>query len=183
MILSQKSLNIIFKSLVEQYCVVYYKLEVLRVHYSVLIGFLEILDNLGGKSDVAKIASTQGLELDDLLPILEASEILNLVSVQSGDVSITEQGHLFIAASPKVRKKLLRNILINLELYKQLIDLIKESEKGYIRKEDFLEHFHNANLNLIAEDDNLNDFDWVIEWGRQSLILNYDANTETITLR
>jgi NitT/TauT family transport system ATP-binding protein len=158
-------------------------LEVLRVHYSVLIGFLEILDNLGGKSDVANIASTQGLELDDILPMLEAGEMLNLVSVQSGDVSITEQGHLFIAASPKVRKKLLRHILVNLDLFKQLIDLINESEKGYIRKEDFLEHFQHTNLNFITEDNGLNDFDWVIEWGRQSLILQYDANNETIALR
>ncbi len=158
-------------------------MDILRVHYSVLIGFLEILDNLGGKSDVAKIASTQGLELDDLLPILESGEILDLVSVQSGDVSITEKGHLFIAASPKVQKTLLRKILINLEIFKQVIDLIKDSEKGYIRKEDFLEHFHNTNLNFNSDDNSLNDFDWIVEWGRQALILNYDANTETIILR
>ena len=159
------------------------KPQILRVHYSILIGFLEILDNLGGKSDVAKIASTQGLELDDLLPMLESGEMLNLVSVQSGDVSITEQGHLFIAASPKIRKKLLRSILVNLDLFKQLIDLIKDTEKGYIRKDEFLENFHNTNLNFHTEDNGLNDFDWVIEWGRQALIINYDANTETITLR
>ncbi len=158
-------------------------MEILRVHYSVFIGFLEILDNLGGKSDVAKIASTQGLELDDLLPMLESGEILNLVFVQSGDVSITEQGHLFIAASPKIRKKLLRSILVNLDLFKQLIDLIKDSEKGYVKKDDFLEYFRNTNLNFLTNDSSLNDFDWIIEWGRQSLILNYDANTETITLR
>ena len=74
------------------------------------VGFLEVLDDLGGKSDVAEIASKQGLELDYLLPILESGEMLGFIQVQAGDVSITEKGHLFIAASPKVRKKILRDI-------------------------------------------------------------------------
>jgi NitT/TauT family transport system ATP-binding protein len=144
---------------------------------------MEVLDNLGGKSDVAEIASKQGLELDDLLPLLESGEMLGLVKVQSGDVSITEKGHLFIAASPKVRKKILRDIIVNLDVFRKLIDLIKQSEKGYITKEDFLEFISDNDLNFSSDCDSLDDFDWIIEWGRQSLILNYDANTETIALR
>jgi NitT/TauT family transport system ATP-binding protein len=151
----------------------------------VLVGFLEVLDDLGGKSDVAEIASKQGLELDDLLPILESGEMLGLVKVQSGDVSITEKGHLFIAASPKVRKKILRDIIVNLDIFRKLIDLIQQSEKGNITKEDFLDFISDNGFafDLSNEDDSFNDFDWIIEWGRQSLILSYDANTETIALR
>jgi NitT/TauT family transport system ATP-binding protein len=157
----------------------------LKVHYSVLVGFLEVLDDLGGKSDVAEIASKQGLELDDLLPILESGEMLGLVKVQSGDVSITEKGHLFIAASPKVRKKILRDIIVNLDIFRKLIDLIQQSEKGNITKLDFLDFISDNGFafDLSNEDDSFNDFDWIIEWGRQSLILSYDANTETIALR
>jgi NitT/TauT family transport system ATP-binding protein len=157
----------------------------LKVHYSVLVGFLEVLDDLGGKSDVAEIASKQGLELDDLLPILESGEMLGLVKVQSGDVSITEKGQLFIAASPKVRKKILRDIIVNLDIFRKLIDLIQQSEKGNITKEDFLDFISDNGFafDLSNEDDSFNDFDWIIEWGRQSLILSYDANTETIALR
>lgn len=150
-----------------------------------LVGFLEVLDDLGGKSDVAEIASKQGLELDDLLPILESGEMLGLVKVQSGDVSITEKGHLFIAASPKVRKKILRDIIVNLDIFRKLIDLIQQSEKGNITKEDFLDFISDNGFafDLSNGDNSFNDFDWIIEWGRQSLILSYDANTETIALR
>lgn len=79
-------------------------MDIPKTHYTVLLGFVEVLDDLGGKSDVAGIASKQGLELDDLLPILESGEMLGLIQVSAGDVSITEKGHLFIVASPKVRK-------------------------------------------------------------------------------
>ncbi|MFY9872209.1 MAG: AAA-associated domain-containing protein [Candidatus Nitrosopolaris sp.] len=161
-------------------------MDIPKANYSVLIGFLEILDDLGGKSDVAGIASKQGLELDDLLPILESGELLGLIQVFAGDVSITEKGHLFIVASPKVRKKMLRDVVINLDTFKKLIDLVKQSDNGHISKDELLEFVSNENLATQSPDDDIdisNEFDWIVEWGRQALILNYDANEEIISIR
>jgi len=159
-------------------------LDIPKVHYSVLLGFLEILDDLGGKSDVAGIASKQGLELDDLLPILESGEMLGLIQVTAGDVSITEKGHLFIVASPKVKKKMLRDVVINLDTFKKLVDLVKRSEKGRISKDEVLEFVSNQDVATQSTDgDGSNEFDWIVEWGRQALILNYDANEESISIR
>lgn len=141
-----------------------------------------MLDDLGGKSDVAGIASKQGLELDYLLPILESGEMLGFIQVQAGDVSITEKGHLFMAASPKVRKKMLRDIIIKFDIFKKLVDLVKQSENGHIRKSEVLELI-SASDTTTTNNDDLIDFDWIIEWGREALILNYNANTENITLR
>jgi NitT/TauT family transport system ATP-binding protein len=157
-------------------------LEIPAVHYSVLLGFLEVLDDLGNKSDVAGIASKQGLELDDLLPILESGEMLGLIQVRAGDVSITEKGHLFIVASPKVRKKILRETLIELDVFKKLVELIRQSENGHIIKSDVLEFISNRNISA-TDSDSSNEFDWLIEWGRQALILTYDANSESVGIR
>jgi len=154
-------------------------LDIPKVHYSVLLGFLEILDDLGGKSDVAGIASKQGLELDDLLPILESGEMLGLIQVTAGDVSITEKGHLFIVASPKVQKKMLRDVVINLDTFKKLVDLVKRSEKGRISKDEVLEFVSNQDVATQSHDGD----GWIVEWGRQALILNYDANEESISIR
>jgi NitT/TauT family transport system ATP-binding protein len=159
-------------------------LDIPKVHYSVLLGFLEILDDLGGKSDVAGIASKQGLELDDLLPILESGEMLGLIQVSAGDVSITEKGHLFIVASPKVQKKMLRDVVINLDTFRKLIDIVKRSEKGRISKDEVLEFVSNQDVATQSSDGNgSNEFDWIVEWGRQALIFNYDANEESISIR
>jgi len=142
-----------------------------------------VLDDLGGKSDVAGIASKQGLELDHLLPILESGEMLGFLQVQSGDVSITEKGHLFIAASPKVRKKILRDIISQFDVFRKIADLIKQSENGHIRKDELLEFISAKDSATTTNKDELNVFDWIIEWGREALILNYNANTENIALR
>jgi hypothetical protein len=142
-----------------------------------------VLDDLGGKSDVAGIASKQGLELDHLLPILESGEMLGFLQVQSGDVSITEKGHLFIAASPKVRKKILRDIISQFDVFRKIADLIKQNENGHIRKDELLEFISANDSATTTNKDELNVFDWIIEWGREALILNYNANTENIALR
>ena len=157
-------------------------MEIPAVHYTVLLGFLEVLDDLGGKSDVAGIASKQGLELDDLLPILDSGEMLGLIQVQAGDVSITEKGHLFIVASTKVRKKMLRDTLIELDVFKKLVELIKQNENGHITKSEVLEFISNRNISA-TDSDSSREFDWLIEWGRQALILNYNANNESLGIR
>jgi len=157
-------------------------LEIPAVQYSVLLGFLEVLDDLGNKSDVAGIASKQGLELDDLLPILDSGEMLGLIQVRAGDVSITEKGHLFIVASPKVRKKILRETLIKLDVFKKIVELIRQSENGQILKSDVLEFISSRNISA-TDSDSSKEFDWLIEWGRESLILTYDANSESVGIR
>jgi hypothetical protein len=109
--------------------------------------------------------------------------MLGFIQVQSGDVSITEKGHLFIAASPKVRKKVLRDIIIQFETFRKIVDLIKQNEKGHIRKHELLEFISTNDSTTATNNNELSDFDWIIEWGREALILNYNANTENISLR
>lgn len=156
-----------------------------KVNYSVVLGFIEILDNAGGKSEIAEIASKEDLELDSLLPILETGGMLGLINVQEGEVSVTEKCHLFLAASPKVRKKMLRDIIVNFDIFKKIIDLVRNSRDGYITRNELLEFISGHYTSFITDstDENPSDFDWLIEWGRQALILNYDANDEHISLR
>lgn len=155
------------------------------MNYSILLGFIEILDDAGGKSEIAKIASREDLDLDSLLPILETGEMLGLINVVEGEVSLTETCHLFLAASPKVRKKMLRDMIVNFDIFKTIIDLVKHSQEGYITKNELLDFISNHYASFVteADDENPSDFDWLVEWGRQALILNYDANDEHVSLR
>ncbi|MEO9362605.1 MAG: AAA-associated domain-containing protein [Nitrososphaera sp.] len=150
-----------------------------KTHYGALQGFLEILDDIGSKSDLARVALKQGLELDDLLPIVEAGEMFGLIQVQTGDVLLTEKGHLFMAASLKVRKKMLHDMVLNIDAFKKFADYMKESGSQSISREDLLRFFSEG----IAGLDATNDFAWFIEWGRQGLVLTYDANSEIVRLR
>lgn len=160
-------------------------LEIPRVNYSVLLGFIELLDDAGSKSEIARIASREDLNLDSLLPILESGEILGLIKVQEGEVSMTQKAHFFIAASLKVRKKMLRDIIVNIDIFKRIIDLIKQTEDGYVTKDELSKYLSELQIPFTTDttEEYTSDFDSLIEWGRQALIFNYDANDERISLR
>jgi hypothetical protein len=98
---------------------------------------------------------------------------------------MTQKAHFFIAASPKVRKKMLRDIIVNIDIFKRIIDLIKQKEDGCITKDELSEYFseHQIPFTIDSTDENTSDFDSLIEWGRQGLVFNYDANNERIYLR
>ena len=73
--------------------------DVPKVTFTRLLGFIDILNHIGGKADVAEISSKEQLGLNDILPILETGQMLSLIEVISGDVSITEKGYSTLAAS------------------------------------------------------------------------------------
>ena len=63
-----------------------------------IAGLLEILIDRGGKDDIYHLADELAMEVDDLLPIVEAAALLGFIRVQEGDVEITPEGTAFAEA-------------------------------------------------------------------------------------
>jgi hypothetical protein len=154
-----------------------------RHHPFALVGFLEMLENsMDGGSDLVKIAAKQCCNIEELIPMLDTGEMLELIQRQEKSVSITEKGRSFISASPKVRNRMARDVIINLDIFKKLIGLIKNSEKGHITKDEALILMTESPA-LSSVHEKQSDFDWIIEWGRSALIFDYDADKQTISLK
>jgi NitT/TauT family transport system ATP-binding protein len=75
-------------------------------------GLLEILLDRGGRDDLYKLAETLAMEVDDLLPIVEAGSLLGFIRVQEGDIEITPPGVRFARADILNRKVLFRQAAI-----------------------------------------------------------------------
>ena len=54
---------------------------------SALAGLVERVAAEGGKADLPRLSAELTMELDDLLPVVEAGELLGLVTVQEGDLA------------------------------------------------------------------------------------------------
>ncbi len=80
---------------------------------------------------------------------------------------------------------MLREIIVNIDIFKKIIDLIKQKEDGFVTKDELSEYFSERQIPFTIDttDEYTNDFDSLIEWGRQGLVFNYDANEERISLR
>lgn len=92
-----------------------------------VIGLVEITGGLGTPIDVAKLSDEFGANLETLLPILDAGEMLGLVKVDKGDVFLTEFGVKFQKAS-KQKVRLLREHLTKIEPFKTALELASKKE-------------------------------------------------------
>jgi hypothetical protein len=87
---------------------------------------------------------------------------------------------------------MLKETLMNLRPFQKLVDLIKQSKTGYITKQELLEYNTSTSRDSKNKDVNndksescdfANNFDWIIAWGRMALLIDYNSDNATITLR
>ncbi|MBS7629345.1 AAA-associated domain-containing protein [Candidatus Bathyarchaeota archaeon] len=143
-----------------------------RVHVGQMIGLLEVLEDFKGRVDVAKVADDLILELDDLLPAVEAAELLGFLKVESGDLILTEEGRQFLAKGASSRKKFLNEHVMKLSGFKAIVDFLKSHKNHEVTREELLEFLRKE----MSDEDAESAIPWIVEWGRYSLILHYDSN-------
>ncbi|MCD6341828.1 MAG: AAA-associated domain-containing protein [Thaumarchaeota archaeon] len=103
-----------------------------------VVGLLDVVFGRGGKTDLARIAIDLQSDVDDLLPVIEVAETLGFLSVENGDVALTELGKKLVNAMPSQKKLLLRNAILNVEPFATAFKLIK-SRKEFSAEELFEE--------------------------------------------
>src|SRR6185312_13698603 len=86
-----------------------------------IAGLLEMLDDRGGREDIYRLAKDLSFEIDDLLPLVDASVMLGLLQVEQGDAQITESGLAFARADILRQKELFREAALeHLLLFRQI---------------------------------------------------------------
>ena len=73
-----------------------------------IAGLLELLLDHDGQDDIYRLADDLGFEIDDLLPIVEAAQLLGFLNVTEGDVEITPAGRRFANSDILRQKELFR---------------------------------------------------------------------------
>jgi len=91
-----------------------------------VIGLVEVVGGLGTAVDVAKLADEFGSDLVTLLPVLDTGEMLGLVKISKGDISLTDFGHKF-QKTTKNKVKLLREQLSKIEPFQTAIELASKN--------------------------------------------------------
>src|SRR5689334_10609161 len=71
-------------------------------------GLLEIEDKESRQEDIYQLAARLRLDVDDLLPIVDAAVLLGFALVEQGDIKLTDAGREFARASILESKLLFR---------------------------------------------------------------------------
>ena len=77
-----------------------------------IVGLLETLNDNGGEMDIYKLSQSLHFELDDLMPITEAAELLGFVKIESGDIEFAEPGRKVIDGDENAKKAIFREQIV-----------------------------------------------------------------------
>jgi NitT/TauT family transport system ATP-binding protein len=142
-------------------------------------GMLELVVDRGGQEDIYHVADDLHLEVDDLLPILEASVLLGFAKAHEGDVEITEQGRAFVEADIPLRKALFREAVL------AKVPLLKQMHMALAKKSDHtmpLEFFHDLLDEHFSQNEANQQIETALNWGRWGEIFTYDPETDRLRL-
>ncbi len=142
-------------------------------------GLLELLIDRGGEEDMYHVAENLRLEVDDLLPIIDAARLLGFAETHEGDIKITPQGRAFAEADIQGRKELFRQAVLSHATFLQSIDSALHQKSDHSMP---LEFFRDILDEHFAEHDVQMQLDTALNWGRYAEIFTYDPETDTLRL-
>ncbi|MDQ7095110.1 nitrate/sulfonate/bicarbonate ABC transporter ATP-binding protein [Desulfosporosinus sp. PR] len=144
-----------------------------------LTGFIELLDDIGLKTDLYKLGEQLSLDLEDLLPIVEAASLLKMVAVKEGDIELTSIGKEFAEATVLQRKELFREqALQHVASLNTVISALNSKSNGKMPEEFFL----NVLTRHFGEEEAANQLTTIIDWGRYAELFAYDEHIGQIYL-
>ena len=143
-----------------------------------LSGLAEIL--LGrheGAADLADLADNLGLEVDDLLPLVDALVLLGFARLDGDELELTPSGHVFAGASIQDSKEIFaRASLQRAPLVRTIFRALRGSLDGNLPAGFFTDVLRTS----LGEEEAARQLDVAVNWGRYAELYAYDATTGQI---
>ncbi|MGA2218349.1 MAG: nitrate/sulfonate/bicarbonate ABC transporter ATP-binding protein [Terracidiphilus sp.] len=158
-----------------------------QMHYQMLpharpggmAGLLELLLDKGGKDDVYRLADDLAFEIDDLLPIVDASQLLGFLKIEEGDATITPSGAEFANSEILRQKELFRVAAVEHILLLRQIRRALESKSDHTIPEDF---FMDMLDEQFSEEESRRQMETAVAWGRYAELFDFDAGRRRFVL-
>lgn len=148
-----------------------------HVRIGSIAGLLELLEHR--KEDLYRIAQELQLELDDILPIVEAAQMMELVELKEGDISVTPIGNAFIQGDIDQRKLIIRQQLLKHIRLVQQIHTFLMAKQNHRIPESLVLDILERHFTPQEADRQLNT---AIDWGRYAELFSYDEPAREIFL-
>jgi NitT/TauT family transport system ATP-binding protein len=133
---------------------------------------MELLVDRGGRDDLYKLADELAMDVDDILPIVDASVMLGFAVVNEGDVEITPEGRQFGEADIQTQKQMFRDAALKNVALLRLIENTLHAKRDHAIGEEF---FRDILDEHFSQDEVERQFETALNWGRYAEIFNYDS--------
>jgi NitT/TauT family transport system ATP-binding protein len=143
-----------------------------------IAGLVELLRDRGGREDLFRLAEELVMDVEDLLPILEACVLLGFAWLKEGDVQLSKAGEAFADADIQTRKVLFRQAALEHVTILKQIDSILKRKSDHAMADEF---FNDILDEHFAEEEVQRQFETATNWGRYAEIFDYDRATGRLT--
>jgi NitT/TauT family transport system ATP-binding protein len=143
-------------------------------------GLLELMHEQGdGLRDIPLLAERLQLEVDDLLPLLDAAVLLGFAEVADGDVRLTPAGQDFATTTILRSKDLFRQqALERVPVLSSIVHTLQQKADRSLRSDFFLDIWDDYFPSEEAE----RQLATAVDWGRYGELFEYDAGEGRLTL-
>ena len=144
-----------------------------------IAGLAELLLDRGGKEDLYRIADDLRMEVDDLLPIVEATTLLGFASSDKGDIELTPEGKALAEADIAGRRHLFRDAAL------AHVSLLQQMHSALVNKSDHsmpADFFRDVLEEHFGDEEVARQMGTALTWGRYGEIVRHDSDTDRVLL-
>ncbi len=158
-----------------------------QMHYETLpharpggiAGLLELLIDHQGRDDIYRLADDLAFEIDDLLPIVDAAQLLDFLRIEEGDAVITPAGREYAESEILKQKMLFREAAVeHVLLLRQITRALKNKSDHTVPEEFFLDMLDEQ----FSEDETQRQLETAVNWGRYAELFDFDASRRRFVL-
>lgn len=142
-----------------------------------LAGLLEQLD-VRGAQDIYKLDEELGLEMAELIQVIEMAEMLGFATVTDGDIALTPLGQAYAEASILTRKELFAQRARRSPMIQWMMQMLHAAPDHKLS----WKIFHTALLPEFPHEMAERQLDIAINWGRYAELIDYNDSDETLSL-
>ncbi|MDG6095047.1 nitrate/sulfonate/bicarbonate ABC transporter ATP-binding protein [Acetobacter sp. AN02] len=146
-----------------------------------IIGLIEALaaSPLDGRADLPQLATRSHLELDDLFPLTEALQLLDMAELEDGDILLTREGGRFAGSGAEERRAILRHALLRgLPIIREIRAMLDERPSRAAPAETF----RNMLETDMSADYAAQTLQTLTDWSRYAGLFDYDEESDRLFL-
>jgi NitT/TauT family transport system ATP-binding protein len=135
-----------------------------------ITGLIELVHTKGDRADLYQLGRDLQLEADDLLPLVEATDLLDLADPQEGDLILTEAGKRFAEADVLTEKQIFRQQAIErVAMLRQILHDLEEAPDHIVPEERYINQLQQH----FSDDEAWTQLETIIDWGRYAEAFSY----------
>lgn len=130
------------------------------------------------REDLYRLAADLHMEVDELLPVTAAAEMLGLGRVERGDFILDPLGREFAEAEVLRRKELLKAGVLEVPLVRRIFTVLQSAEDKTMPEEFFLDILRKG----FSDREARVQLETAIDWGRYAELFSYDHDSRELYL-